>query len=106
MQIFGKYEADYWRACEKFIVERGRFLSELQKIRFIRVIPSQANYFLCEVTSKYTSHELTRILLNKFNILIKDCSTKSGFTGCNYVRIAIREKNDNDMLIRALDCIA
>lgn len=106
MQIFGKYEADYERACEKFIVERARFLAELQKIQFIRVIPSQANYFLCEVIDKYSSHELTRILLSRFNILIKDCSTKVGFTNRNYVRIAIREKNDNEALIRALNTIS
>lgn len=45
MQIFGKYEKDYLEACQKFIAERERFYMELQKIPFLRVIPSQANYF-------------------------------------------------------------
>lgn len=49
MQIFGKYEKDYLEACQKFIAERERFYMELQKIPFLRVIPSQANYFLCEI---------------------------------------------------------
>ena len=61
MQIFGKYESDYKMACEKFVAERSRFFKSLQRISFLRVIPSQANYFLCEVTNKYTSSELTRI---------------------------------------------
>ena len=74
MQIFGKYENDYRRACGKFIQERNRFFAALQAIPFLRVIPSQANYFLCEVKAPYTSAELTRCLLRK-NILIKDCST-------------------------------
>ena len=51
MQIFGKYENDYRRACGKFIQERNRFFAALQAIPFLRVIPSQANYFLCEVKS-------------------------------------------------------
>ena len=57
MQIFGKYESDYKMACEKFVAERSRFFKSLQRISFLRVIPSQANYFLCEVTNKYTSSD-------------------------------------------------
>lgn len=75
LQIFGKYENDYKHACEKFMIERKRFYDELQSIPFLRVIPSQANYFLCEVLSPYTSSELTYLLLKK-DILIKDCSSK------------------------------
>ena len=102
MQIFGKYEQDYSNACSKFITERKRFLSELQQIDFLRVIPSQANYFLCEIVKKYTSKELTRLLLKHYNILIKDCSTKSAFNSSNYIRIAIRDTNDNNALVNAL----
>lgn len=101
MQIFGKYENDYRRACEKFIQERNRFFAALQAIPFLRVIPSQANYFLCEVKAPYTSAELTRCLLRK-NILIKDCSTKKVFGGKNYIRIAVRGKEDNDKLVEAM----
>lgn len=101
MQIFGKYENDYRRACEKFIQERNRFFAALQAIPFLRVIPSQANYFLCEVKAPYTSAELTHCLLRK-NILIKDCSTKKVFGGKNYIRIAVRGKEDNDKLVEAM----
>lgn len=101
MQIFGKYENDYKIACEKLVVERNRFYRLLQNIDYLRVIPSQANYFLCEVIGKFSSIELTKILLEK-NILIKDCSTKSAFRDKNYIRIAIRSKKDNDKLIQIL----
>lgn len=101
MQIFGKYENDYRRACGKFVQERNRFFAALQSVPFLRVIPSQANYFLCEVKPPYTSAELTRCLLRK-NILIKDCSTKKVFEGKNYIRIAVRGQEDNNKLIEAL----
>lgn len=102
MQIFGKYESQYYNACELFKSERDRFYNKLQEIPFIRVIPSQANYFLCEVTAKYSSKELTEILLNRYKILIKDCGTKSAFESGNYIRIAVRDTNDNDRLIEVL----
>ncbi|MFK2514203.1 aminotransferase class I/II-fold pyridoxal phosphate-dependent enzyme [Bacteroides fragilis] len=102
MQIFGKYESDYKMACEKFVAERSRFFKSLQRISFLHVIPSQANYFLCEVTNKYTSSELTRILLCENDILIKDCGTKKAFGGRNYIRIAVRGKEENNKLVEVL----
>ena len=49
MQIFGKYENDYKLASRLFVEERTRFQQELAAIPWLRVIPSQANYFLCEL---------------------------------------------------------
>mgnify|MGYP003289232711 CR=1 FL=1 len=105
MQIFNKYEKDYFKACDKFIAERSRFVAELQTVPYLRVIPSQANFLMCEVKDKYTSHELTEILLQRFNILIKDCDTKNGLKGKNMIRIAVRDQKDNDTLVMALKTI-
>lgn len=102
MQIYGKYDSDYKQACELFITERERFYHELQQISFLRVIPSQANYFLCEVTSRFTSSELAALLLKRFNLLIKDCGTKSAFKDKNYIRLAVRDMRDNDYLVSKL----
>ncbi len=102
MQIFNKYESFYKSACEKFIAERNRFAERLSSIPYLRVIPSQANYFLCQVTDRYTSRQLTEKLLNEHNILIKDCDTKTGLEGKNFVRIAIRDEKDNNRLVDAL----
>ena len=102
MQIFNKYEKDYLTACSKFIQERTLFYNELKDIPFLRVIPSQANYFLCEVTGRYTSQTLTQKLLEESNILIKDCGQKSAFAGRNYIRLAIRDREDNSKLIKKL----
>ena len=106
MQIFGKYEKDYAIACQRFIKERGIFFEELQSVPFLRVVPSQANYFLCEVTGKYTATELTQLLLQRYNILIKDCGTKSAFVGKQYIRIAIRDRADNSYFVEALKELA
>lgn len=102
MQIFNKYEKDYRKACAKFQQVRKEFFNSLSSVEYLRVIPSQANYFLCEITDKYTSHELTEKLLNEHNILIKDCDTKNGLKGKNMVRIAVRSTEDNKRLVAAL----
>ncbi|MBQ1973593.1 MAG: histidinol-phosphate aminotransferase family protein, partial [Paraprevotella sp.] len=103
MQIYSKYEQKYDVACQKIASERDRFFEALKRIDFLRIIPSQANYFLCEVISKFTSHELSDLLLRQHNILIKDCGTKSAFHGRNYIRIAVRDRADNDTLIQILN---
>ena len=101
MQIFTKYASDYRKACEKFQTERQRFFNGLQEISYLRVIPSQANYFLCEVLAPFNAHELAVRMLNEKNILIKDCSAKKAFNGRSYIRIAIRNTQDNDRLLQA-----
>ena len=101
MQIYPKYRNEYKKSCEKFQIERKWFFDELQKIKFLRVIPSQANYFLAEVKQPFTSHSLVMKALD-YNIILKDCSTKKGFEGLNYVRITVRNRNDNIRFINAL----
>lgn len=101
MQIYEKYHKDYVKACEMFKEERNIFYNELREIPFLEVYSSQANYFLCHVKEKYTSNDLALKLL-KHNILIKDCGSKKAFEGGNYVRIAVRDREDNSKLVKAL----
>lgn len=103
MQIYGKYEKDYVRSCDKFKEERDIFFKELNSIPYLRVIPSEANYFLCEVLPPHTASDLTLQLLTDHDILIKDCSSKKGFpTDRQYIRIAIRDRNDNQRFYQIL----
>ncbi len=104
MQIYEKYHKDYLKACELFKNERERFYNRLLEIPFLKVYPSQANYFLCELTDRYSSHDLALRLLRN-NILIKDCGTKKAFEGKQFIRIAVRDKKDNDYLIDTLNSL-
>ena len=101
MQIFTKYEKDYKRACEKFITEREDFEKKLKEISFLRVMPSQANYFLCEILPPKSANQLVLTMLKKYNILVRNCSNKQGFDGKQYMRIAVRSHEDNSKLITA-----
>ena len=102
MQIYGKYENDYKKACRQFIAERRRFEVQLKQIPYMRVLPTQANYFCIELIDKYSSTELTKLLLARYNIMIKDCDSKNGLKGRNFIRVSVRSQEDNDQLISAL----
>ena len=102
MQIFSKYEGDYKRACDQFIAERSDFEQKLRSVPFLRVMPTQANYFLCEVLPPLTARQLVLTTLKKHNILLRDCSGKTGLDGKQYIRVAVRNHDDNARLIEAL----
>ena len=54
---------------------------------------------MVELTGGLRAAELTERLLAKYNIFVKDLSTK---TGGEYLRLAVRDRTDNDALIKAL----
>lgn len=101
LQIYEKYAKDYVKAIEKFKQTRAAYIKDLQALSGLRVLPTQANYVLCEITCGVTSRKLAEDLLEE-NILIKDLSTKKGFDGKNYIRLAVRDEKDNAILVEAL----
>lgn len=100
MQIEEKYRNDYLEALALIREERARFLGELEKISGLRVIPSQANYVMVEIMNGLTSKELTKRLLLNHNLFVKDLSGK--LPGKQYLRLAVRNTEDNNKLIEAL----
>ena len=103
MQIYNKYEKDYQRACAKFVEERECFEQQLRTIPFLRVMPTEANYFLCEVLPPYRASEIVIRMLKQHNILTRDCSEKTGLpAGKQYMRIAVRNHEDNCRLVEGL----
>ena len=103
MQIYNKHEKDYQRACAKFVAERDSFEQQLRQIPFLRVMSTEANYFLCEVLPPYTASEIVIRMLKQHNILTRDCSLKPGLDPQKqYMRIAVRNHEDNSRLVEGL----
>ncbi len=100
MQIFEKYKRAYVESLCRLRAERRRFAAELEKISGVRVVPSQANFIMIELTGDTSSKELCKRLLIGSNILVKDLSAK--VSGKNYLRLAVRATEDNDKLLAAL----
>lgn len=101
LEIMPLYAKAYEDGCDRLVQEREYLVTELEKIGYLTVYPSQANYLMCKVDG-IKSRDLATQLVEKHNILIKDLSTKSGFDGKQYIRIAVRNREDNEALIAAL----
>ena len=78
MQILDKYKADYENSLREIKTERKRLFEALRQIKLLKVYPSQANYFMCEL--------LTGKIKN----------------GRQYIRIAIRTGTENQRLVELL----
>jgi len=98
LQIIGKYQKEYKNSCKKIAVERTRFKALLDEIKPLNVYPSQANYFLCKLRG-ISAVELTERLLGEHDIFIKDLTGKTGVPDDSFIRIAIRNKDDNNKLV-------
>lgn len=100
MQIEEKYKKDYVAALVQIRAERARFEAELATVKGVRVIHSQANYVMVELDENISPKELLKTLLIKYELLIKELTTKTN--GRNYLRLAVRNTEDNDRLISAM----
>lgn len=102
MQIEEKYKKDYLSALERIKATRKIFIQELSSIHAIRVIPSQANYVMIEIINGIKAKELTKVLLLEYNLFIKDLSNKIKAKEKQFVRLAVRNSEDNAKLVKAL----
>ena len=105
LQVFSLYKSDYVEACDKIVEQRNLLEKNLREISYLKVYPSQANYIMCEVESVCTARELATRLLEEYNLLIKDLSTKNGFAGRQFIRIAVKGERENHLLCEALNSL-
>ena len=103
LQIIGKYQKDYRAACVRIVRERERFGKALEQTGLFEVYPSQANYFLCRIKGELTAAQMTEQLLEQDRIFIKDLSGKKGIHGDSWIRLAVRNTDDNNRLISAVN---
>ena len=104
-QIYGLYASQYEAACDEIVRQREKMEAKLASYPFLKPYPSQANYIMCAVEGM-KSKDLANKLLKDNDLLIKDLSTKNGFDGKSFIRIAVRDEADNAALYAALNQIA
>lgn len=102
LQIYNLYAADYASACEKIANERKRMLDRLNLVNGIKAYESQANYIMINLESR-SSYEFCVECLEKHNMLIKDLSSKNFFRGRNFIRVAIKNRKENDIFLKTIE---
>jgi histidinol-phosphate aminotransferase len=86
------------KVVELLKTERGRLLSELGKISFLKTYPTESNFILCQVLDK-DALELKTKLAHEHGIFIRYFN-KPGLK--DYIRISVGRPEDTDALIKAL----
>lgn len=107
LQIYSLYQNDYATACNKVVAQRNQLKENLDKISFIKAYPSQANFIMCQVLKPYSAKQLATQLLVHQDLLIKDLSEKEGFEGKEFIRLAVKDQDENELLYKSLlslDC--
>lgn len=102
LQIYSLYASGYVASCDRIAEQRNILEQKLRTIGYLEVYPSEANYIMCRVKSPYRSKEVATQLVMEHKLLIKDLSEKSGFGGGQYIRIAVKDEVENQMLYEAL----
>ncbi|MBQ6522511.1 MAG: histidinol-phosphate aminotransferase family protein, partial [Atopobiaceae bacterium] len=102
LQIAEKYKGDYAKALVGLRASRSELAAALASIDGLRVLPSQANYLMVELTGPMGSRMLAKRLLTERQILIKDLSKKIKRDGRQFIRVAVRTREDNAKLVAAL----
>jgi threonine-phosphate decarboxylase len=91
------------KSAKKIIeIEKKRSFNKLEKNNRLRPIRTDVNFYLIEILNNKNSAEITEELLNKNNLLVRDCKT---FRGMNdkFIRVAIKTPNENKELFKALE---
>ncbi|MFL6495612.1 MAG: aminotransferase class I/II-fold pyridoxal phosphate-dependent enzyme, partial [Nitrososphaera sp.] len=84
------------------IKEERRFLYDnIKKFESFRPLKSDSNFFLIHLQAR-NSRQFRDRLLKKTGVLVRDCSTFTGM-GTQYIRIAVRMRRENIVLLKALE---
>ena len=100
MQIAEKYRGDFLEGVAALRAERRWLAQGLRKCG-LKVYPSQANFLMVKLPDGFSATTLAEKLYQEHDILVKDLSAKVGL-GTAYVRIAVRNRHDNERLLAAL----
>lgn len=102
LEVFPRHEKHFINACINVQAEREYLFRELSEIKSLKVFHSHGNFILSRLMNNYSLQELVLWLYKKYGIFLKDCSGKRGFNEEPFLRIGIRNRKDNELLVKAL----
>jgi histidinol-phosphate/aromatic aminotransferase/cobyric acid decarboxylase-like protein len=92
----------YSKKYEETHVLRKSMIAELNKIHSIKIYDSTANFFLIELLDKKFRADHIIQKLRKQNIFLRDCTSMSLQFKNNFIRVAVKNKTTNKIIIDAL----
>ncbi len=81
---------------------RSTLTADLAKLK-LRIAPAAANFLLITLPPDAPSaKELARRLILDAHVVVRDCSSYKGLEDGRYIRVAVRRRSDNALLVHAL----
>ena len=101
LQIHNLYAQFYTESCHRIAEERNRISNILGKYKNIKVFDSQANYIMIELL-EHSSKQVAIKMLEDDKILVKDLSEKKIFKKHNFMRIAVKSEEENNLILKSI----
>lgn len=105
-EIAGRYifqEQDYIERSKAYIAnERSFMLESLEDIKGLKAFTTSTNYILIKLLNKNEEEVFQELL--KHGFVVRKCSSFRSL-GQNHIRIAIKDRDNNERLLRALKTI-
>jgi len=103
-QTAGSYllaDSAYIEKSKRILIKERNFLSsELKKIKSIRVFNSCTNFILFKLVNRINAKDLEELLIRD-KIVVRNCGNFRGLNA-SFVRVAVKKRAENKLLIKAL----
>lgn len=102
-----QYRKEYAASCSLVRQETDYLVDQLRAIKALDVFDTSSNFVFCRLKPGFPSGpQLASLLVENFNIFIKECSGKIIATSERYIRISSRNHEQNAALVAALkECL-
>jgi len=81
--------------------EKNRLMKEIKSIQGLKVIDSNANFFMVDISGTGMTPKNLKWRLLAYGVLVKDLSSSKGLPP-RYIRVSVRRPEENAILMRAL----
>lgn len=101
LKNIGRFRLQYEESFRKVARDRQHMYRALQTVPGLTVWPSKGNFLFCELPDGIAGRALRDTLLERYGLLVRECSNKVGSTE-QYLRLVVRPRAEANKLVAAL----
>jgi histidinol-phosphate/aromatic aminotransferase/cobyric acid decarboxylase-like protein len=101
LKSMSEFMDDFRQSLALVAQDRAYMLNQLERVRGLRVFPSQANFLYVELPPDFSGRNLRDRLLEHYGLMVRECSNKIGSSE-RYLRLAVQTKESINLLAHAL----
>lgn len=97
---------DYVQRTLAWVADERRWLQQALEIVGVNVYPSAGNFLLLRLPATAPSSAQVRArLIAEYGVLVRDCQSFHGLSNGRFIRVAVRCREENEQLVRALGSV-